>query len=81
MDKEQLLMAVLAIVLAVSVLQAFQLSGLVKNVQAAALKADAAKLAASPASGQAGLAVPAVGQQQTRPSASPAAGAGMVGGC
>lgn len=80
MDREKMVLIVVGLVLAVALLQAFQLSGLVKGGQDAA-KAAAASSGnlASASGGQAGLSAPSASQQplKTIPSAAPS----QVGGC
>lgn len=79
-NREQLLLAATGIVLAVLVLQAFQLSGMVNKVQNAIAKANSASFLAASGGGSAA-------PQALAPSQAPAAqrspipSGGMVGGC
>ncbi|HIH18850.1 TPA: hypothetical protein HA225_02635 [Candidatus Micrarchaeota archaeon] len=78
-NREQLLLAATGIVLAVMVLQAFQLGGLVKNTQDAIAKANSASLLAASGGGSAAPQTLALSQASV-PAAKPL-GSGMVGGC
>ncbi len=81
-NREQLLLAATGIVLAVLVLQAFQLSGLVNKTQDAVAKANSASLLAASGGGSAAPQALA-SSQASAPAAqrSPIPSGGMVGGC
>ncbi len=78
-NREQLLLAAIGIVLAVMVMQAFQLSGIVKKVQDATARANSASLLA--ASGGGSAAPQALAPSQASAPATKPLGSGMVGGC
>ena len=76
MDREKMVLIVVGLVLAVALLQAFQLSGLVKGWQDAA-KASAASSASAGSASLAGAGQQAAAPLKTLPSAAPS----QVGGC
>lgn len=84
MDREKMVLIVVGLVLAVALLQAFQLSGLVKNSQDANKAAAASSGSLAGASGSQGLAAPSAGagQQASQPLKTiPSAAPSQVGGC
>ena len=77
MDREKMVLIVVGLVLAVALLEAFQLSGLVKGWQDAA-KASAASSASA---GSASLAGAGAGQQASQPLQTLPSAPAQVGGC